>query len=310
VVSTELAQARNLFSDLVAGPAVSLEETRSRYEKLCSVFVVPDDADIVEVDAGGAPAIWVSAPGTAADSVVILLHGGGWVMGSAAGYRSVAYRLSKAANARVLVPDYRLAPEFPYPAALDDCVRAYRWVRDLGGISRIAFVGDSAGGGLVVSAMVKLRDDGDVLPSQSVVLSPVVDLAGGSKSLTERAHLDPLPVSAMLRDMGQAYIGSADPRLVPLASPIYADLAGLPAVLVVVGSHEGLYDDAARLVAELRLAGGEAKLEVGDQMIHVWPIFDFLPEAVEAMERIGNFLRGNGNVNGTNGDGVTNREDG
>jgi len=191
----------------------------------------------------------------------------------------------------VLVVDYRLAPENPFPAPLDDVVGAYRWVRAQDGVRRVAFVGDSAGGGLVVSALVTLRDAGDVRPSASVVCSPLVDLAGEGASLTERAHLDPLPAAALVGAMGGAYLGGKEPKSTPIASPLYADLHGLPPLRVLVGTDEGLHDDAVRLVEKVRAAGGDAELEIGENMIHIWPVFEFLPEAREATDRFGEFLR-------------------
>ncbi|HEX4247448.1 MAG TPA: alpha/beta hydrolase, partial [Pseudonocardia sp.] len=185
---------------------------------------------------------------------------------------------------------YRLAPEHPFPAALDDTVAAYRWARAQDGVRQVALVGDSAGGGLVVSALVALRDAGEVPPSAAVAMSPLVDLAGEGASLTERADVDPLPAAALVTAMGGAYLGGREPKQTPLASPLYAELHGMPPLFVLVGTHEGLYDDGVRLVEKVRAAGGEATLEVGEQMVHIWPIFNFLPEAHASTERIGEFL--------------------
>jgi monoterpene epsilon-lactone hydrolase len=291
MTTVERQRAFDLLQSLVSKPDATMQDYRDLYDQVCANFVPPADAEISAVDAGGVPALWVAAPGVATDQVVVLLHGGGWCMGSAHGYREFAYRISRAADARVLVADYRLAPEHPFPAPMNDALSAYRWARDLPGVRRVAFVGDSAGGGLVVSALLVLRDDGDPPPAPSAVCSPLVDLAGEGESVLTRAHLDPLPAAALIQAMGGAYLGGLLPKENPLASPLYADLHGLPSLLVMVGTNEGLYDDAVRLVAKIRAAGGIAELEVGEDMVHIWPIFNFLPEARAATDRIGDFLR-------------------
>jgi monoterpene epsilon-lactone hydrolase len=290
MVSAETARARELLSHLVSDPDAGMEGFRRLYGELLDNFVLPQDAEVADVDAGGVPAVWVSAPGTSRDNVVVALHGGGFCMGTARGYDEFAYRISLAADARVLVVDYRLAPEDPFPAALDDTVTAYRWVRQQGA-RRIALVGDSAGGGLVVSALVQLRDAGDELPCAGVAMSPLVDLAGESPSLTERAHLDPLPAIALVQGFGGAYLAGREPKETPLASPLYADLTGLPPLRILVGSDEGLHDDAVRLAEKARAAGNQVEFEVGEGMVHIWPVFGFLPEAQAAIDRVGEFLR-------------------
>ncbi|MFR9806006.1 alpha/beta hydrolase [Pseudonocardia sp. RS010] len=291
MASPELARARDLLSHLVSEPEADMNDYRRLYDEVLAHFELPADADVEEVDADGVPAIWVSAPGTSREQAVVLVHGGGWCMGNAKGYQEFGYRISKAADARVLVVDYRLAPENPFPAPLDDTVTAFRFARAQQGVRKVAFVGDSAGGGLVVSALVKLRDDGDAAPSSAVVCSPLVDLAGEGASLTERAHLDPLPAAALVGAMGGAYLAGAEPKATPLASPLYADLSGLPPLRVLVGTDEGLHDDSTRLVEKVTAAGGEAELEIGQDMVHIWPIFSFLPEAQESTNRFGVFLR-------------------
>ncbi len=291
MASAELTRVRDLLGYLASKPDATVDDARRLNDQVYANFEVPADAQITEVDAGGVPALWVNAPGTGRDNAVVLLHGGGWCTGSAHGYREFGYRISKAADCRVLVVDYRLAPENPFPAALDDAVTAFRWARGQDGVRRVAFVGDSAGGGLVVSALVSLRDRGDPAPSPSVVCSPLVDLAGESASITERAHLDPLPVAALVTAMGGAYLAGRQPKLTPLSSPLYADLHGLPALRVLVGTDEGLYDDSARLVAKINASGGRAELDVGEGLVHIWPVFNFLPEAVTSTEAIGEFLR-------------------
>lgn len=275
---------------LVSKPDASMDDFRELYEGLLANFVLPPDAVAEEVDADGVPCIWVSAPGADSGNVTVLMHGGGYCMGSARGYREFGYRLSRASSGRVLVVDYRLAPEHPFPAALDDVLTAYRWARNQGGVRAVALAGDSAGGALATAAAVALRDAGDPEPSAIVALSPFVDLAGEGASLVERADLDPLPAAALITVMGGAYLAGRPPKETPLASPLYADLSGLPPFLVFVGTDEGLFDDAARLVQKVQDSGGEATLQVGEGMIHIWPIFNFLPEAESALKVAGTFL--------------------
>ncbi|SDG18921.1 alpha/beta hydrolase [Klenkia brasiliensis] len=291
MASPELGRARDLLSHLVSEPEATMEDYRRLYDEVLANFELPADADVQQVDADGVPAIWVSAPGAAPDKVVVLVHGGGWCMGNAHGYREFGYRISRAADARVLVVDYRLAPEHPFPAPLDDVVAAYRWATTQDGVRQVALVGDSAGGGLVTGALVQLRDGGGQPPVAAVLCSPLVDLAGEGESLVTRAERDPLPAAALVGAMGGAYLGGLEPKATPLASPLYADLSGLPPMRVLVGTDEGLHDDAVRLVDAVRAAGGQAELEVGEEMVHIWPIFSFLPEAQESTDRFGEFLR-------------------
>ncbi|GAC84725.1 putative hydrolase [Gordonia paraffinivorans NBRC 108238] len=291
MTSPELDRARGLLSHLVSEPEATMDDYRRLYDEVLANFELPADAEVEEVDADGVSAIWVSAPDAAKDEVVVVVHGGGFCMGNAHGYREFGYRLSKASGARALVVDYRLAPENPFPAPLDDVVTAYRWARRQDGVRGVTFVGDSAGGGLVMGALVKLRDEGDRRPEAAVVCSPLVDLAGEGDSLTTRAHLDPLPASALVEAMGSAYLAGREPKATPLASPLHADLSGLPPLRVLVGTDEGLHDDAIRLADKVRESGGEVDLEIGEKMVHIWPVFNFLPEAQESTERIGAFLR-------------------
>ncbi|SDU79355.1 alpha/beta hydrolase [Gordonia westfalica] len=291
MTSPELTRARDLLGHLVSEPEATMDDYRRLYDEVLANFEVPADAEIDSVDADGVPAIWVSAPGAAHDQVVVVVHGGGFCMGNAHGYREFGYRLSAASGARALVVDYRLAPEHPFPAPLDDVVTAYRWARRQDGVRGVSLVGDSAGGGLVMGALVKLRDGSDTSPEAAVVCSPLVDLAGEGDSLTTRAHLDPLPASALVGAMGGAYLGGQEPKSTPLASPLYADLSGLPPLRVLVGTDEGLHDDAIRLAEKVRAAGGEVDVEIGEDMVHIWPVFNFLPQAREATERIGRFLQ-------------------
>lgn len=291
-VSSETARVGQLYERMIANSDGSIDSFRAAYRAMFSTFEVPSDADGDAVELGGVRCLQVSAPDTRSDRVLLVVHGGGYCLGSADDYDEFGYRLSAAADCRVVVADYRLAPEHPFPAALDDSLAVYRALSTQSETSAIAVLGESAGGGVALSAAVSVRDEAQTLdPVGLVLISPLVDLAAEGASLNDRAHLDPLPIEVMVKQMGAAYLAGRDPKATPLASPLYADLSNLPPLLVMVGEREGLYDDAARLVAKVDEAGGEVTFEVGEGQFHIWPVFDFLPEAHTASSRIGEFLR-------------------
>ena len=289
-ISPQTARVEALYQDMFDASDGSIESLRVAYSAMFAGFKVPADAVTDHVEAYGVPCTAVSAPGTRTDRVLMLVHGGGTCLGSADDYGEFGYRLSKAADCRVVVPDYRLAPEHPFPAALYDCVTVYRWILDQDPVHGVAVLGESAGGGIALSVAVRVRDEGVRQPDAVVLVSPLTDLAGEGASMTERAHLDPLPIAIMIKRMGGAYLAGRDPKSTPLASPAYADLNDLPPLLVLVGEREGLYDDAARVAEKVRAAGGDVELEVGEGQLHIFPVFDFLPEARAATDRIGSFL--------------------
>lgn len=270
--------------------SISIEETRERMDQMA--FPRMADAAYEEVDVDGIPALWVSTPGAAENRVVLYLHGGGYVIGSLTSHQDLVARISKAAEARVLYIDYRLGPEHPFPAAVDDATAAYRWLLANGAeASRVAIGGDSAGGGLTVAAMVALRDAGDPSPAAGVCISPWVDLEGIGDSMTSKADVDPMVQFDGLIDMAKAYLGGADPRS-PLAAPLYADLKGLSPMLIHVGTHETLLDDSTRLYERAKEAGVDVLIEKGEGLFHVWHAFaPMLPEAQQAIDRIGEYLR-------------------
>jgi len=266
---------------------------RREFEALCAKFPLPDDIEVEEVDADGVPALWVSAPGVSSDRTLLHFHSGGYVMGSPKGYREFAYRLSRAADARVLVPDYRLAPENPYPAPLEDGVKAYRWLAAREDPSRIVTVGDSAGGGLNLAMLMSLRDAGDRLPAAAVCISPLTDLAAEGESYANFPDRDPVISAELAVGMGVVYIGEERmPKDTPLASPLYGEHHDLPPLFVVVGVAEALYSDSTRLVEKVKAAGGEVELLVGEDLLHIYPLFaSILPEGQEAIDAIGTFVK-------------------
>jgi acetyl esterase/lipase len=276
----------------VVDPNGTVEEARAGFEQVGSMF--PVDADIRRevVSADGVEAEWVSAPDAEAGRAVLYLHGGGYVIGSINTHRSLAARLARASRARVLVIDYRLAPEHPHPVAVDDSVTAYRWMLAQGlKPARIVVAGDSAGGGLTVATLVAIRDAKVPLPAAGACLSPWVDLEGVGESMTTKADVDPIVQKAGLLRMAEAYLAGKDPRT-PLAAPLYADLSGLPPLLIQVGTAETLLDDASRLAERARKAGVTVSYEPWEDMIHVWHLFaPMLDEGQQAIDRIGEFVR-------------------
>jgi len=276
-----------------AGQApLTLEERRAAFTPGDRLHLVPDDVLVTDVTAGGVPAHWLAAPGADDGRVLMFLHGGGFELGSLRSDGELAARLGRASGMRVLLPEYRLAPEHPFPAAIDDVLAAWRWLRtgqDLSAGS-IAIVGDSAGGGLAVALLVATRDAGQALPAAAALMSPTVDLTSSGASMTERAEQDPISTPAMLRQFAADYLAGADPRT-PLASPLFASLAGLPPLLIQVGTADLLLSDSERLASAAAQAGVDVILEIGQGLPHVYPIMLGTPEAAEATEQIGKFLR-------------------
>ncbi len=292
MASQELNFVVDLMRARPMSPDASAQEMRAGLEMLAGMISLPEDVRCEPVHAGSVPAEWVVATGAAAGRVILYLHGGGYVVGSINTHRDLAARLSRAAAARVLLIDYRLAPEHPHPAAVEDATAAYRWLLSTGvHPSRLVIAGDSAGGGLTIATLVALRDAGVPLPAAGVCLSPWVDLEATGESMTTKAAADPVVQRDPLRKMAAMYLGGQDPRT-PLAAPLYANLSGLPALLIQVGTAETLLDDSTRLAERARKVGVEVHLEPWEDMIHVWQAFaSMLPEGQQAIERIGEFVR-------------------
>jgi acetyl esterase/lipase len=271
---------------------LSIQDQRAAFQELTSQFQPAQDVRCEPVDAGGIPAEWITTPEAGHERAIYYLHGGGYVMGSIGTHRDMISRLSRAARARALAIDYRLAPENPFPAAVEDSTSAYRWLISTGvDPARLVIAGDSAGGGLTMATLVALRDAGDPLPAAAVCLSPWVDLEGVGESMTTRAEVDPMVQRESLLQSAKAYLRDAAPRT-PLAAPLYANLAGLPPLLIQVGTAETLLDDSTRLAERARAAGVEVILELWDDMIHVWQFCAaMLPEGQQAIDRIGEFVR-------------------
>lgn len=267
-------------------------ELRAQYDGLGAIFPTPADIIQEKVNAGGVPAEWLRPPGAGSDRAILYVHGGGYVIGSTASHRHLVAALAAAAGAQALSLDYRLAPEHPFPAAVDDALAGYRFLLDRGfAPGKIAVAGDSAGGGLTVATLLAARGAGLPQPACGFCISPWVDLEGLGDSMTGKADVDPMVQKAGLADMAGAYLGAA-PARTPLAAPLWADLAGLAPLLIHVGSAETLLDDATRLAARAAAADVDVRLESWPGMIHVWHFFHpMLTEGREAIAVAGDFIR-------------------
>ncbi|BBG02747.1 MULTISPECIES: alpha/beta hydrolase [Pseudonocardia] len=289
-MSEFVAQANQAWLDAHPPGEPGFAEWRQAVTAMHAQYPVPEDAEIGEVDAGGVPCLWVSAPGVARDRAAIHLHSGGYVMGSAHNYREFAYRLSRALDARVLVVDFRLAPEHLYPAALDDARAAYLWLTTQVDPARIIATGDSAGGGLALGLQMSLRDKGEPTSGAIALFSPWADLAAEGASYDEFPE-DPVVSRPFALANCELYLSGADPHTVPYASPVSGDFHDLPPIFAVAGAHEALRDDSVRVVEKARAAGGEAELLLIAHVPHIFTIFPFLPEAAEALEAAKAFVR-------------------
>ncbi|MCB1034424.1 MAG: alpha/beta hydrolase, partial [Acidobacteria bacterium] len=232
--------------------------------------------------------------------VILYLHGGGYISGSLGTHQEVMGRLALASGLAVLGVDYRRAPEHPFPAALEDALVAYRGLLGEGvETRRLALAGDSAGGGLALALLATLRDFGYGLPRTAALLSPWVDLTLTAPSLEERRHLDKVLHPVILERAAELYLAGADPRD-PRVSPLFGDLAGLPPMLVQVGTAELLFDDSRRLAARLREAGNSVDLRIWEEMLHFWQFYaSILPEGGAAIEEAGRFLAPRGALDGS-----------
>lgn len=244
------------------------------------------------VSAGGVDGEWLVPSDAPRDKAILYFHGGGFRIGSVASHRDLAARIADASGCRVLSINYRLAPEHRFPAALDDVLAAYHYLRGQGlRPADIAFAGDSAGGNLVLATMLAARDRRLPLPAAGALMSPWTDLTASGASYESRAEADPIHQRAMILALARNYLGKdGDPRN-PLASPLHADLACLPPLLVQVGDRETVRDDSVDLAARARAAGCEVELQVWDGMIHVFQMFPEIPQAREAIGSLAVFLR-------------------
>ncbi|HKH69037.1 MAG TPA: alpha/beta hydrolase [Reyranella sp.] len=292
MTATQLDGLVNLLRSRAVPPDYDVAQSRARFEKTAVFLGGAPDAKCEKVDAGGVPAEWVMAPGCDTGRAILYLHGGGYAIGSLNTHRRLAYDISAASAAKVLLIDYRLAPEHPFPAAIDDAAAAWRWLLQQGfAANRLAIAGDSAGGGLTIATLVNLRDKKLGLPACAVAISPWVDLEGVGNSLTTRSAQDPMVQKDGLLWMAKMYLNGKDPKT-PLAAPLHADLKGLPPTLVQVGTAETLLDDAIRIAEKMHAAGVDARLAIWPNQLHVFPLFaPILSEGRDGCIEIGTFIR-------------------
>jgi monoterpene epsilon-lactone hydrolase len=280
-------------AQLAASPRpADLPERRARLDELGGHYLVPADVRVEPVSANGVDAEWTMTPGADPSRVLIFLHGGGYASGSLKSHRHMVAQVGREAGARTLALNYRLAPEHPFPAALEDALTGYRFL--LGQAiapQHIALGGESAGGGLAVAMMVSLRDAGDPLPACAWLSSPWTDLRQTGATMVTKAATDPLIQKPYLDELARSYLQGADANN-PLASPLHADLRGLPPCLIHVGSDETLLDDSVRLAGVAGAAGVRVTLDIWPDMIHAFTLFyQQVAPAREALARVGAFVR-------------------
>lgn len=295
ILSTENAFLGDLYrswNTRLNSSAMDLATMRDVFEEWHLPTREPRDVTYEETDADGIPAIWCNPVGAAADRVLLFFHGGGGVVGSMYTHRKLAAHIAKAAGARALVLNYRLAPENPFPAQVEDGVTAYRWLIGQGfKPEHIATAGDSAGGAFAISTVVKLREEGDSLPAAIVSMSPYTDMELSGDAMEYNAETETLVDRPLMEGMVESLLCGLTPVTDPLANLLYADLSGLPPVYISAGELEMLKDDGVRLAERIEAAGGEARVDIGSGMQHV---YQFLagrtPEGDAAVETIGNWM--------------------
>ncbi|HEX9683552.1 MAG TPA: alpha/beta hydrolase [Acidimicrobiales bacterium] len=286
---SELTDLRSALQRAAPDPAWDLPHHRLTYEGAMARLPVADNVEVVPTQAAGLDAEWLVPPGSRADATVLYLHGGGFTMGSLATARPLASRVAAASGLRVLTLDYRLAPENPHPAALDDAVDGLEWLRETEG-GTISLCGDSAGAGLAISLALVARDRALPAPVAVACMSPWVDLALTGASVDTNASTDPQMPRWLLERFASMYAKTSGVEG-PFVSPLHADLGGLPPLVVQVGTGEVLLDDAQRLVARVRHAGGDATIDRWDGCFHVFQAMSpMLPEADRAVTRLGMWL--------------------
>ena len=272
---------------------VGWAERRQRLDEVGSVWPVADDVRPTPVDLGGVPGEWSIVPGSDADCVLMFFHGGGYCSGSILSHRRMVTEAGRAAGARALAVGYRLAPEHPFPAALDDALAAWRFLRKQGiAAGRIAVGGDSAGAGLTAALINALRDTREELPACTWLVSPWIDLTMSGSTLTTKDTIDPIIHKAYLDELADAYLPGGMNRKDPRVSPLYADLRGFPPTVIQVGSAETLLEDATRFAAVLGAADVPTTLEIWPHMIHAWHLWNaHLEPGRRALASAGAFIR-------------------
>ncbi|MFK7914853.1 MAG: alpha/beta hydrolase [Pseudomonadales bacterium] len=280
------AMIQSLLSQPIVG-APSLADERAGYDEMLKAVPLPADAVITANPIGDVPADWVSVAESKPSRAILYVHGGGYVIGSHEGYREFATRLARVCQARVLVLGYRLAPENPYPAAVNDAVAAYQAIRATPGVEQVAIAGDSGGGGLALATMLAIKQQHLPQADCGICMSPWTDLTISGATAQPGAVEDPMISLDRLKEMARDYAsGSLED---PLVSPLMGDPAGLPPLYIAVGTREALLDDSRRFIDKATAAGVTVETEIADGLIHIWPVFPNLPESAETLRNIGQF---------------------
>ena len=272
---------------------VGWDERRRRLDDVGAIWPVAADVKLTAVNAGGVPAEWTSVPGSDLSRVILFFHGGGYCSGSIRSHRRMVSEAGRAAAARTLAAGYRLAPEHPFPAALDDAVSAWRYLRAQGiAAAHIAVGGDSAGGGLTAALVNQLREHGEALPGCAWLVSPWTDLTMSGATLFSKDAADPLIHKSYLEELANAYVPAGMDRKDPRISPLYAHLEGFPPTLIQVGSAETLLSDATRFAEVLGTANVAVALEIWPHMIHAWHLWNArLKAGRRALASAGAFIK-------------------
>lgn len=268
---------------------VSIREEREQWEAHARSLELAEGVQLRSEAIAGVPCLWVEDESSATENMVLYIHGGGLIAGSPVTHREFASRLTKRIRRRVLLVDYRLAPEHPYPAALDDVLAVYAALLTRTRAEDISLGADSTGAALALAALLTLRDDGLALPAGAFFISGHFDMTSSGDSMDSRREADPFTSRESLERAIVWYTNGADRRL-PLISPLFAELAALPPILLQVGDDEILLSDSVRLAERIRGAGGRVELRVWDAMWHTWPMYADLPEADGALQEVGEFL--------------------
>lgn len=280
---------RLMCTQLASWHKGSIAEQRARQERSARFFRVPERAHCQAVSADGIPGEWVTIP-EASSTTILYLHGGAYALGSVNTHLALVARIAVAAKCSALAINYRLAPEEPFPAALEDVLAAYRWLIAEGRVpSNIFLAGDSAGGGLAIAALLKLRDAGEPLPAGAFCFSPWLDLTLSGATLDRNEALDPMLKRSILEVYASYYIGS-DKAVNPYISPLYANLRGLPPIHLQCGRNEVLLDDSIRFHHKAQQAGVDISIRTWDNMFHVFQLIPLLPQAAEALQQAAAFM--------------------
>jgi epsilon-lactone hydrolase len=268
-------------------------ERRERLDEVGSVWPVAADVSLETIDVDAMSAEWSTTPGADASRILLFFHGGGYCSGSIRSHRRLVTEAGRAAGVRTLAPDYRLAPEHPFPAAFDDALKAWRFLRMRGFAAKnIAICGDSAGGGLTVGLINRLGEAGEELPGCAWLLSPWMDLTMSGETLVTKEAVDPLIHKNYLEELADAYLSHGVERRDPRVSPLFSDLKGFPPVLIQVGSCETLLADATRFATAAGVVDTPVTLEIWPYMIHAWPVWNAHLEAGRrALANAGAFVR-------------------